>query len=178
MLTPFLIAVHRYIVLGEITQHYTLAPRSLRFQLFFGWLASVLIMTAIVGALPKVLGFTQSGQSDRRRRRCGRVLALVTRMTILFPAIAVDAPGATWRNAVNDSKGHGWFIFFLLLVAMLPTGIVFALAGVTSVLVLGPMLGRVVLLLLASGVAVVWVTLAVVISSRLYLELGDRLKQP
>jgi hypothetical protein len=61
---------------------------------------------------------------------------------------------------------------------MLPTGIAFALAAVTSLLVLGPMLGRVVLLLLASGVAVVWVTLAVVISSRLYLELGDRLKQP
>lgn len=178
LLTPFLIAVHRYIVLGEITQHYMLAPRSLRFQLFFGWLASVLVMTAIVGALPKVLGFSNPASQIVVVVAAFAVLALVTRMTILFPAIAVDAPGATWRNAVNDSKGHGWFIFFLLLVAMLPTGIAFALAGVTSVLVLGPMLGRVVLLLLASGVAVVWVTLAVVISSRLYLELGDRLKQP
>ena len=37
LLTPFLIAIHRYVLRREITTRYVLEPSDRRFQLFFGW---------------------------------------------------------------------------------------------------------------------------------------------
>src|SRR5262245_44056668 len=37
LITPFLIAVHRFIILGEVTHEYRLDLREHRFLLFFGW---------------------------------------------------------------------------------------------------------------------------------------------
>src|SRR5438105_6049851 len=37
LLTPYMIAVHRFIILGEVTPRYELATRDPRFQAFFAW---------------------------------------------------------------------------------------------------------------------------------------------
>jgi small-conductance mechanosensitive channel len=63
------------------------------------------------------------------------VLAVVAavisvRCMILFAAIAVDAPGADWRNAIADSKGHSWRIFLVLLCTVAPAIIVAAIVAV------------------------------------------------
>ncbi|MCZ7642386.1 MAG: hypothetical protein M5U33_06165 [Pseudorhodoplanes sp.] len=42
------------------------------------------------------------------------------RVLILFPAIAVDAPGARWRNAYFDTKGHTWRVFGISVLTALP----------------------------------------------------------
>ena len=42
------------------------------------------------------------------------------RLLIVFPAIAVDARGADWRNAMADTKGHTWRVFFTVLATTLP----------------------------------------------------------
>ena len=39
LLTPFFLAVHRFLLLGEEATRYDFKPSSPRFQLFFGWLA-------------------------------------------------------------------------------------------------------------------------------------------
>jgi hypothetical protein len=41
-------------------------------------------------------------------------------MLILFPAVAVDTPGAGWHNAMTDSKAHTLRIFFVVLVTAIP----------------------------------------------------------
>ena len=41
-----------------------------------------------------------------------------------FPAIAVDAVGATWSNARNDTKGHSWRVLFVFICTLLPMTIV------------------------------------------------------
>src|SRR4051812_3989344 len=47
----------------------------------------------------------------------GFVIAI--RTILLFPAVAVDAPGANWRQAMADTAGHAWDILFIMSVAML-----------------------------------------------------------
>jgi hypothetical protein len=45
---------------------------------------------------------------------------VAVRILILFPAIAVDAAGAQWRNAYRDSKGNFWRTLLILTVTMMP----------------------------------------------------------
>lgn len=175
LLTPYFVAVHRFIILGEVTKHYRLPWRDIRFQLFFGWAFTVFALCQLpwlTYAFPRhwmlqLIGFAAA---------IG-VCVVFTRLTILFPAIAVDAPGATPRNAFDDTKGHGWYIFFLFLVSFLPSVLAVGLLAVVTVLM--PALLRGVVLLAVVGVAIiVWVTLAVVVASRLYQAYGNRLNQP
>jgi hypothetical protein len=42
------------------------------------------------------------------------------RLAILFPAIAVDAPGATATNALADTKGHVLRIFLIFVLIYAP----------------------------------------------------------
>jgi hypothetical protein len=48
------------------------------------------------------------------------VITIQLRLLMLFPAIAVDAPAADWRNAMADTKGHTWRVLFVMLVTWLP----------------------------------------------------------
>jgi hypothetical protein len=175
LLTPFFIAVHRFVILGEVTHAYRLQWDDRRFLLFFGWAFTIFAVSRILlmgHVLPRHWMF----------QSIGFVLAVAacvmfTRVTILFPAIAVDAPGATPRNAVEDTKGHGWYIFFLFLVSCIPSGLLMLLLAAFSVL-LRPVAGDILLVPLAGLTGALWLTLAVVIASRLYQRLGDRVNQP
>ncbi len=109
LVTPFLIAVHRFIILGEVTQEYRLKWRDRRYQQFFGWTFVVFLLSllpALAMNLPKHWTPTLLPAIA--------LVVFIVRSIILFPAIAVDAPGATPRDAFEDTRGHGWYIFFLL----------------------------------------------------------------
>jgi hypothetical protein len=45
---------------------------------------------------------------------------VVVRRVILFPAVAIDAPGATWSNARRDTKGSSWRVAFIMFLVALP----------------------------------------------------------
>jgi hypothetical protein len=175
LLTPYFIAIHRFIILGEAGS-YALTARELRFQLYFTCWAAFSAATAAPLFLMRVLP-------------TGLLLSLTViwfivvmvvglRLLILFPAIAVDAPGATVTNALSDTKGMTWRIFIISLLGVLPIMLVGALihraggvAGDQSAFVM-------VLRLAAAAVAsMLQVTLIVVIASRLYQWLGDRLNR-
>jgi hypothetical protein len=123
MLTPFLIAVHRYIILDEVTPRYILAPLARRFLRFFGW---TLVPALVLSASSLIQYLLTAAELPARAVSLGAGVALIVgvfvilRLMILFPAIAVDAPGASARNAFADSKGFFWDMFFIGLVAMLP----------------------------------------------------------
>src|SRR5262249_47728486 len=48
------------------------------------------------------------------------VIIVVVRRAILFPAIAIDAPGATWSKARHDTKGSSWRVAFIFVLTALP----------------------------------------------------------
>jgi hypothetical protein len=175
LVTPYLIAVHRFVIAGEVTPRYRLDWKDRRYQLFFGWWFVMYVLTramAFADLLPKnlallILAFAMMVA----------ICVLLTRVVILFPAIALDAPGATPRNAFDDTRGHGWYIFFLLIVSFLPSmlavgliiGVIAIISRVAALLLIAPLLALAVML---------WLTLGVVVVSRLYQNLGDRLNRP
>ena len=52
------------------------------------------------------------------------VAVVVVRRAILFPAIAIDAPGATWSNARRDTKGSSWRVAFIFVCVALPAVVI------------------------------------------------------
>src|SRR5439155_7974069 len=117
-------------------------------------------------------------------------LVLCLRMTILLPAIALDAPGANSTNAYHDTKVHTWGIFILFvaaflvfvvlavlfslaawLVAFIGTGVVARLAisaySVTGMLIAAAYVA------IENALYVMSVTVFAALSSRLYQLLGN-----
>jgi hypothetical protein len=128
LMAPLAIATHRYVLLGEVAQGYAIEPSNPRYMRFVG--LSVLI--SLMFSLPNFIGslLPGYGTAEDITTAWGFVsfivviiaMVVAVRRAILFPAIAVDAPAATWKNARNDTKGHSWrvaFVFFCVLVPLM-----------------------------------------------------------
>jgi hypothetical protein len=108
------------------------------------------------------------------------VLFFTFRLTILFPAIAVDAAGATAANAYADSKGNVWRIFLIFLLTILPLvalalglyflGLISTAKDVSPLRIAGQVLSAV--------IGVPAYALFVAVASRLFQALGERLNKP
>jgi hypothetical protein len=181
LLTPFLIAVHRFIILDEVTPRYILAPLAPRFLRFFGWT----LVPALVLAAGSIIQYLLSAaELPARAVSLGAGVALIVgvfvilRLMILFPAIAVDAPGASARNAFADSKGFFWDMFFICLVAMLPLVVLTMLLVVLEVPLelrgTAPALWTVLEVTDKTVVELVAYPLYVAIASRIFHALGER----
>lgn len=188
LLTPFLIAVHRFVILGK-TGRYTLAPGEHRFQLFFLWsIALSLLAWAPPFLLWAVKGISISGALSLMLVGFVYITAAIIislRLIILFPAIAVDAPGATWRNAMADTKGSAWRILFIGFVTALPLigaalllGLIALSLGMPTEVARSSIGWIAVTSVFDAAFGVVGFTLAVAVASRLYKELGNRVNQP
>jgi hypothetical protein len=105
LLVPYIIAVHRFIILGEITTGCRIAigkPRPWRFS---GWSLAFLV----VGNSPTTIPVLLHGEATLGDI-LGVVLGISTTVAaipamVLFPAVAVDAAGANWRQAILDASG-------------------------------------------------------------------------
>jgi hypothetical protein len=168
LITPYIVAVHRFIILGEVTTDYRLTPGQPRFQRFFYWLLILLALRAMPSLLV-LLGSSHTIFIVAFAVFYIVYIAVWLRMIILFPAIAVDAPGAPWRRAMDDTEGHAWTIFFTIVIAalpLLPVGIVGA-----------AVLSGLPLEIFNAALDPIGYTLIIVIASRLYEQLGDRVRQ-
>jgi len=169
-LTPLYLAIHRYIILGEVASGYALAvgqPRFLRFYLFTLALYALWQIPALL-----LVAFGRNGVTLAAMF----VLALLgtfisTRLIILFPAIAVDAPRASFRNAYEDTQGVFWRIFGILVVTVLPVTI----AGIVMFLLAGQ---SVVAQLIGAVLNMLNLAFAIAAASRLYLRLANWLGRP
>jgi hypothetical protein len=179
LITPYLVAVHRFVVLDEITPAYVLAPVSdRRTQVYFLCWAALSVLATAPAFLPPLseveqpiggfIGFAVLGY-------LAGVMIFGLRMTLLFPAVAVDAPGASFASALADARGHVWRFFATGLLAGVPLMTVAYLAQ--NILGTSNEGTAFVVSLVRSVVAFVLLTQFVVISSRLYMWLGDRLTQ-
>lgn len=178
LFTPILIAVHRFILLGEITSSYRIEPAR-RFMLFFLW--SLVIDVGILAFAALVTFFLNMDP------RIGLFWMLVLfvflyvslRLSLLFPAIAVDAPGTSFINAYRDTKGRVLKILMIFLMCVLP--LLFLLFG--SELLLrssaqseGTSLARLIDALLSGVVGAFYIVVLIVAVSRLYEWMADRLR--
>jgi hypothetical protein len=128
LLTPFLIAVHRFILIDETTARYAIAPRSPRFERFFAWSVLIWLLTASVSLLrPLAEGVPTGIGIGAVVVASVAVFVISLRLTILFPAIAIDAPGASVSNTFADTRGHVIGMLLIFLLANLPVVVFFVL---------------------------------------------------
>lgn len=174
-LTPYVIAVHRFIILGEVAKRYALAPGDPRNQAYFLWWACFAALAGAPMFLLAVPGSLSPGVLVLAAVYYGALLFGAVRLATLFAAIAVAAPGAGWRQALADSRGRVWRVFLVYAVAFLPAMLVAGLAqwlgGLSPSLVFA-----VVLSVFEGVVGFVIVTLYAVITSRLYQALRREAK--
>ena len=103
---PILIAIHRFIILDEITTTYTVPLGEPAFRKFFGWLFAFEILAGFpldfLGAL-RGLNATLAASAIWFVAALVLSVGLMVRLSILPPAIAVEAAGARgpqrrWRT--------------------------------------------------------------------------------
>ena len=140
LLAPLAIAIQRHVLLGEVTRGYSLAlsdPRFLRFFYFSFTLAlaqtilffvATLVLPAAFNAPANAAEPNGTGVTITAGIIVG-VLLVLARLILVFPAAAVDAPGATWGNAWRASRGHFWTIAFVFILTGLPALLLWLLIG-------------------------------------------------
>jgi hypothetical protein len=169
------------VLLGEITGGYRLNPFNSRFRRFFLFaLAVQLIFSALF--------FVSQNFPPPFRYGKGIVILLafvcsavaIVRLLAIFPAIAVDAPYVSWRNALRDSKGYGWSIFLVLLLITLPLVALTMAVAVMLALVIG-LMGKVTIILLIADFLLRPISMVALLAadaaaaSRIYRILGNHL---
>jgi hypothetical protein len=126
LVAPLAIVVHRYVLLGELASRYPLEPFSARYVRF----ASFAVLVRILWSLPSLVEsfMLETEENIGTTALLGfvvlalfvTVVIVTIRRAILFPAIAIDAPGATWSNARHDTKGSSWRVAFIFVCVSVP----------------------------------------------------------
>lgn len=174
LLAPVQIAIVRFVVLDEVTRGYTLDSNSHRFQLFCAWSIVLFMLAFAVSILTRVHGFEGEIGTALDWSLMIAALALSIGMALLFPAIAVDAPGATLQNAFADLRGSFWRAVGIFVVTAIPTLAVF-LAGMIAILEIAKIDGyEAIGWLMMLSLELLWTAIA----ARLFLALADRLRSP
>ncbi len=183
VLTPVAIAMHRFVLLGEMTPRYAVSLSDPRFVKFF--LVSVAFQFLIgIPSTLMTLSLRSQGVASGILATVFAILFLLAvfvavRILILFPAIAVDAPGAEWRNAYRDSKGNFWRTLLILTLTVIPALVVtlpfyFLLAWPD-----GPsLLGGAILSVVQSILGVASLAAFAAVASQLYVAWSERLRMP
>ncbi len=199
VLTPLAIAVHRYVLLDEVTQHYALNLTDQRFQRFFGlaiapqalWLSIGiwLIIGHFVFGAPMFPGEPVAPEARENLGwillvcgvaplvTCFVIARVILSIAILFPAVATDAPGVGWRNAMDDSEGHIYRIFCAFALGLVP---VFPLDAVDEFILAPQQVGlhpafQTIGVVLRAAKSVLIVSAFASIASTFYVAFGRRL---
>ena len=132
MIAPLLLAVHRFVLLGEVQDRYVFEPYRPRFQCFAGWLVVAMLAASIPSLL--FLAARSSGPIYYVGQAPGEalkpfallliagfiVLISFLRTILLFPAIAVDAPDASWQQAFAETQGASWYSGLACVLPLVP----------------------------------------------------------
>jgi hypothetical protein len=185
LLAPLAIAVHRYVLLGERATGYALDPSSPRYLRFVGFAVLVNLLLLV----PSVIITVAPPEGDNVALGAAGglaafvlfivILIVVLRRAILFPAIAVDAPGASWSNARNDTKGNSWRVFFILLCTVIPVLVVsLPLYWLLMRQAVATPTSRLVFVVLSTIVQVPTICAFAAVASHVFRALADRLARP
>jgi hypothetical protein len=135
LFAPLAIAVHRYVLLGKVTRTYALDLGSARFKnfVFYGVLlqAPTTLTSLLEGLISSATIFALNMA----------FLYLFVRLVVLFPAIAIDGPGAHPITALQNTRGHGIRALCTFLVAISAPILLIFLFVVPYVLLMQPAKG-------------------------------------
>jgi hypothetical protein len=182
LLTPILIAVHRFIILDEATKTYAVPFGEPAFRRFFAWLFAFEVLARLPFdflSMLEVFNVTVTAAAAGFVAALVVAIALMVRLSILPPAIAVEAPGARPAVALEDTKGWAlriFAIFFLAVIPWLAVDLAVVLLIGRGVSVMGSAAGMIGLVfggLLQTAV----LTLMAVIASLLFIALGTHVRQ-
>jgi hypothetical protein len=183
---PFFIAVHRFILFGEVARHYSFGLDAARRKIFFRWM----LFFGLLEFIQLFLHFLSAGLALQLQTQSVRYLSwifmiqmaifmFIPRVIVLFPAIAAGAPGTSLDNAWNDTKGRTWFLILGTAVILLP---ILALFFVTNKLLsafpLEP--GSLSIVVMTVRDMPLWLAaliLTAVFATRCFTAFGDRLNQ-
>jgi hypothetical protein len=123
VLVPFEIAICRLLISGEAASGYRFDISTVRFQRMLAWTAGFWLLGKFRFICPAPSHHPTARKVIISVVLFALVIFAVLRLTILLPAIAVDAPGASVRNAFADTGGHTWLIvkaYFVYSAALHP----------------------------------------------------------
>jgi hypothetical protein len=118
MRLPLSIAIYRFLLAAEVTADYAIDFRARRFRRFFAWsvaLSSIWLVSGVIAYM---------WSAEDHVGWIGTAVAMsvygiaAVWLVILFPAIAIDAPGATVSNSIADTKGHVLNVLLIYLLAL------------------------------------------------------------
>ena len=182
VLVPFEIAIYRLLISGEAASGYRFEISTVRFQRMLGWTAGFWVLALIPLYLPGAVASSDGAEVIISVVLFALEVFAVLRLTIFLPAIAVDAPGASLRNAFADTGGHVWFIVKAYFVTLLPLLlIIFSIAMLAWLGGGHDIFGRsgdesmAVNAFFAALGFLVW-TCCVIVSARLFMKIGNRVK--
>ena len=147
---------------------------------FFVFSVVYQLLTSVPGLLMSLTGKMESGLGLALAFIFFVLLVIATiaslRLLIVFPAIAVDARGADWRNAMEDTKGHTWRVFFTVLVTSLPALVITVPLYFTLAWPQRPgFADGIVLSILQSGIGVLLLAALAAVASRLFAAFSNKL---
>jgi hypothetical protein len=182
LLTPVFMAIHRFVVLDKVTRTYTVPIDDRAFGVFVGWLFALKVLLGLpFDLLGLVETFSRSLQAILLVFAVSLIAAVTValRLIILFPALAVGAPGAAASRALADSKGHVLRIFAVLCLALVPW-VAASYGGAVllgrGAMITGSPLGM--LFLVMSGVLQTAIlALTAVVASYVFMALAEQVKR-
>jgi hypothetical protein len=173
-----LIAVHRFVILGEVADRpIWIVPAT--YRRFVGWLLLLSVVWLPAAAIQALTGLLHPLLNALISFLfLTFAMVVILRLMLLLPALAVATPAANWRNAWNDSRGHAWKFLGAQLLSCLPWMVIATTIVVWFRGVRPP--GNGILLLAAAGSSasnLFTSYLAAVVASRLFQGYGVALNQ-
>lgn len=184
-LTPVMMAIHRFVIRGDVTRSYDVDLADRNFLLFFAWTMAISILFSAVFAFNEAFSAYARAAGGMPLVTLAILLAtllaaawLSLRLIVLFPAIAVGASGAKPANAFADTKGYDLRLAAIFLLAFIPffaVTILIVMALGRGIMAHGSTLS-VVSRFLSSIFATIAEALGVVVASHIYLAIGRKLR--
>ncbi len=124
-IAPLAIAVHRYVLLKQVTRGYPIGPRNARFIRYAGYAIGLTLLFSISAYYERVANQLVPDFSDLFHLGSTTVLNIVLVIVamnhaVLFPAVAVDVESMGWRQSRRVMRGHAWRAFFTMLCFVVP----------------------------------------------------------
>lgn len=180
VLAPLSVALYRFVLMGEITPRmiHALASPPLMGFIRASLAVSALTLVGYFGGAALAEAFPAPLGTMIILASFALTILLSVRLTLLFPAIATQAPGAHWPRAIADTAGHAWRIFVVMALCSIP----FLFVG----LPLDGLLREIdpirpagiILAVLGAVLEVAWTVVLVIAAARMFQAIGFRLKQP
>lgn len=174
---PVLIGLHRHLILGETFGGYTASLTNNRGQRFL--VSAIALM--LFALVPQLIG-AWTVPDPARPNLAPAILWLLlslllifvgVRVMLIFPAVAVDAPGAGWWRAYRATRWRFWHLATILALTVGP--LMLAQLGVRAILASQLGAPLVVIALVSSVFSLFSVGLIVGVASRVYLAYASLL---